>query len=177
MPSFVQESGQAATWPEQVKAPIVRYRFEPFGKAMLSFGVSSSTSALQPSNLKIWSTAGLVPPCAWRELQEREYLAGFYVKLGSTESHFDRHPNVAYRIQTKRRHTHTAQGIPHKRRRTHPASYYVVHGLAQWHETGRLQRNNAIDSLTGLAHVPIVVSGNLEYLNGHERNEGRRKKE
>jgi hypothetical protein len=59
-----------------------------------------------------------------------------------------------------------------------PTNCYVIHGPAQWYETGRLQWNNVIDSLIGLAHVPIVVSGNLEHLSGSdERNEGQRKKE
>jgi hypothetical protein len=50
-------------------------------KAMFSFGVASSTSALQPSNFEDLVDSR---PCAWRELQEREYLARFFVKLGST---------------------------------------------------------------------------------------------
>ena len=146
---------------------------------MFSFDVSSSISALQPSNLGSGRQPALCPPGAWRELQEREYLAGFYVKLGSTESHFDRHPErrLSHSGPNAATRTH-GQGIPHKSGRTHPTNYYVVHGPGQWYETGRLQRNNAIDSLVCLAHIPIVVvPGNLKYLNGpDERNEGRRKK-
>jgi hypothetical protein len=80
MLSFVQQPGQAATWPEQSR----RESFEPCGKAMFSFGVSSFYPLLcNHLTWKIWSIAGLVPHCTWRELQEGECLAGFYVKLGS----------------------------------------------------------------------------------------------
>lgn len=130
----------------KAKARNVPYRLEPFGKVMLSFGVASSTSALQPSNFEDLVDSR---PCAWRELQEREYLAGFFVKLGSTEPHFDRHPERRLsRSDPTPPHTHV-QGIPHKSRCALPTNYYVVHGPAQWYETGRLQRNNAIDSLVG----------------------------
>jgi hypothetical protein len=85
MLSFVQQSAQAATWPEKSRRQVCVTASSRLEKRCFSFGVSSSTAALQPSNFE-----DLVDnrSCAWRELQEMEYLAGLFVKLGSTESHF-----------------------------------------------------------------------------------------
>jgi hypothetical protein len=45
----------------------VPYRFVPFGKAMFSFGVSSSPLLCNHLTSKIWSTAGLVPGGSCKE--------------------------------------------------------------------------------------------------------------
>jgi hypothetical protein len=104
MLSFVQHSAQAATWPEKPRREICAV---PFGKAMFSFGVSSS-----PLLCNHLTSEDLVDsrPCAWRELQGREYLAGFFVKLGGAESHFDRLPERRLsRSDPTSPHTHTSK--------------------------------------------------------------------